>query len=78
MRTGMRVRFWVEAALTACSGALAALTLVWRDWLEAIFGTDPDRHSGSLEWLVVAILLVVALGAGALAHAEWRRVATSS
>jgi hypothetical protein len=33
------------------------LTFAWRDWIEAIFRVDPDRHSGALEWAIVAVLL---------------------
>src|SRR3954452_1069533 len=27
------------------AGVLGLLTLVWRDWLEAVFGWDPDHDS---------------------------------
>ena len=45
----MRNRFWFESALTLASGFFLALTLVWRDWIEAVLHVDPDRHNGSLE-----------------------------
>jgi DMSO/TMAO reductase YedYZ heme-binding membrane subunit len=64
---------WIELALATVSGALGLLTLVWRDWLEGVFGWDPDHHSGSLESLLVAALLLVALASGALARRGWRR-----
>jgi hypothetical protein len=69
----IRGRFWVEAALTALAGFLFVLTLVWRDWIEAVFGADPDQHSGSLEWAVVGVLFVAAMAAAAFARFEWRR-----
>jgi len=77
MSPQLRVRFWTEAALAALSGVLFVVTIFWKEWIEAIFGVDPDRHSGSLEWAVVTVLLVVTLLFGALARAEWRRPASA-
>jgi hypothetical protein len=53
---------------------LALLTLVWRDWIEEIFGVDPDNHSGGLEWFIVVGLLVVAAALAVTARVEWRRL----
>ncbi|HEX6701023.1 MAG TPA: hypothetical protein VF101_09870 [Gaiellaceae bacterium] len=68
-----RIRFWAEAGTAALSGFLCVLTLVWRDWLEAIVRVSPDNHDGSVEWLIVAALLAVAAAAGVAARSEWRR-----
>jgi hypothetical protein len=43
--------------------AIGLLTLVWPDWIEGIFGVDPDAGSGAVE---AAIVVVCALAAGAL------------
>jgi hypothetical protein len=72
-RPAPRRRFWVEAVVAAVSGLLALLTLVTREWVELLFGVDPDGGDGSLEWLVVVALAVVALVLGALARVELRR-----
>jgi hypothetical protein len=69
-----RLRFWVESSVAGAALLLALLTLVWRDWIEAIFGVDPDNHSGEFEWLIVAVLLVVAVAMTITAHFEWRRL----
>jgi DMSO/TMAO reductase YedYZ heme-binding membrane subunit len=73
MRSTVRGRFWLETALASLCGFLAVLTLVWRDWIEALTGFDPDHHSGSLEQSIVIALWVVCIVASALARAEWRR-----
>jgi hypothetical protein len=62
--------------LAALSGVLASATVVWRDWIEVVFGVDPDRHSGALEWAIVAALVVGALGCGVLARSAWRTART--
>jgi hypothetical protein len=70
----VRLRFWVEAAFAGLAGALGLLTLITREWIEAVFGVDPDGGSGSLEWGLVVVLLLAALVVGAAARAEWRHV----
>lgn len=74
MNATVRARFCLEAALASAGAVLAALTVLWRDWIEAITGLDPDHHSGSLEWLIAAGLLLLALAAGVAARYERRRV----
>ena len=64
-------------ALASLGSALFVLTAAWRDWIEAVFGVDPDRHSGTTELLVAAMLLSASLTAAVLARAEWRRALRS-
>jgi hypothetical protein len=73
MKRKLEARFWIEATLAAVSGFLFLLTLVWRDWIEAITGYDPDHHNGSAEWMIVAVLLVATLVFGLLARTEWKK-----
>ncbi len=54
MPHGLRRRFWLETAPGSITGCLAIVTLFWHDWIEAVFGVDPDRGNGSAEWLIVA------------------------
>jgi hypothetical protein len=68
----IRRRFWIESGLALACAALAVLTLAWRDWIEALTGLNPDRHSGSVEWLVVVALLLCSAVVGLAARAEWR------
>jgi hypothetical protein len=73
MRT-IRRRYWFELGLAVLAGALAVLTLVNREWIEVVFGIDPDEGSGALEWGIVFALGGVALISAVVARAERRRV----
>jgi hypothetical protein len=74
MKRNVRIRFWVEAALATFSGVFFLLTLLWKDWIEIIFGVDPDHHSGSLEWLIVSVALLATIAFAVLARLDWRRL----
>lgn len=73
MRKALRPLFWLETGMALITGILFVITLVWRDWIELVFGVDPDKGNGSLEWLIVGALLVVTLALFTLASFEWRR-----
>jgi hypothetical protein len=73
MNPRMRMRFWIEVGLGVMSALLLLLTLVTREWIELLFGVDPDGGSGALEWLIVACLVFLTLVFGALARREHRR-----
>jgi hypothetical protein len=74
MSAKARTRFWIELALAVGSALLVALTLVSREWIEVIFGVDPDGGSGALEWAVVGTLLLASLTFSILARADWKRI----
>jgi hypothetical protein len=70
--------FKAEAAAAVLFGVMGVATIFWRDWIEAIFGWDPDHHNGSFEWFIVAALLIAAVLLGFLARRSYRslRLAT--
>jgi hypothetical protein len=72
-----RRRFWAESALAASSTILLLVTIARRDWIEAVLHIDPDGHSGTTEWVVVAVLAVAAVVSATAARGEWPRAATS-
>jgi hypothetical protein len=67
--------FWLESALASLTAFLAILTVVWKDWIEGVFGFDPDQHSGSFELELVIVCLAITLICATLARREWRRAA---
>jgi hypothetical protein len=69
----MRRRFWIEAGSAGMSALALVLTVVWPDWIELVFGIDPDHHSGSAEWLIVAVCALFTVTFSVLARLEWRR-----
>ncbi|MCU1252823.1 MAG: hypothetical protein JWQ49_5852 [Edaphobacter sp.] len=40
------------------AGLRCGLTLLWRDWIEHVFGFDLDLHSGLFEWKVAGVVSV--------------------
>jgi hypothetical protein len=76
MTRTLRIRFWIEAALGLLTAGLFVLTLITREWIELLFGIDPDGGDGSLEWAIVAVLLVATVAFVWLARVEWRRAAS--
>ena len=69
----VRTRFWVEVVCGTLGLVLFAVTLVSREWIEFLFGVDPDGGSGALEFAIALGFLAVAATAGLLALHEWRR-----
>lgn len=73
MRKALRWRFWLETAMAIVASILFVITLVQSDWIETVFGVDPDSYSGTLEWMIVAALLALTITLFTLASYEWRR-----
>ena len=73
MRNALRRRFWPEMGLTIVTSILFVFTLAQRNWIEMLFGLDPDQGNGSLEWLIIGALLVVSITLFMLAGYELRR-----
>jgi hypothetical protein len=69
----LRTRFWIEAGLSTASVVFGGLTLLWRDWVEIIFGADQDHGDGSFEWAIVGICVLSAFAFSVIARREFRR-----
>lgn len=69
----MRLRFWAAVVVGCLSAVLAVATLFSREWIEFLFGIDPDNGDGSLEWVLVFATAAIALICFVWARAEWKR-----
>jgi len=67
-----RLRF--EVGLAILSVMLFFATLLWPEWIEIVFGVDPDFGEGSLEWLIMEVTAISAVVAIFLARADWQRI----
>ena len=78
MRSYRVLLFRIEVALAVLTGVLGVLSLFWRDWIEALTGWSPDRHSGSVEFGLIAVLLITSVSCAAVARSTHRRLAALS
>ena len=73
MRNRTALRIWLETAAAIASAVATALTALWPQWIEMVFGADPDGGTGETEWLLVACLFAVTLALTLDLGREWRR-----
>jgi hypothetical protein len=62
----------IELALAIVSAFLFVLTLVTREWIELVFGVEPDGGSGALEWAIAFAFLFAAVTFSLLARRDHR------
>lgn len=78
MQRELPIRFWLEAAAAAIGIALFVLTLITREWFEALTGIDPDGGSGALEFGLAAAVFAVAVGSAVAARRTYRRATATA
>ena len=64
MTNRLSLRFWLETTLGVLSAIVLAMTLAMPDWIEQIFGFEPDGGDGSTEWgwaISLAVATIVLL-----------------
>ncbi|MEU2042716.1 hypothetical protein [Nocardia niwae] len=77
MKHRLRIQFWIESALALLSAVVLGLTLAWPNWIERLTGLEPDDHSGSVEWAIVAVSAAGFVLFAALSRRDWRRAAAA-
>ena len=70
----LRLQAKLETGVAILAAALLVLTLITREWIELLTGWDPDGGSGALEWGIVVVLAVIAVGLSLRARSDWRKV----
>jgi hypothetical protein len=75
-KPGLRSRFWVQVGLGSVTAALTVITIISREWIEVVFGVDPDHGSGVVEWGVVVALGAATVLLVLLARVEWQQALT--
>jgi hypothetical protein len=65
----------VEMGLAAVAVILAAVSAAWPEWIEALFGVEPDAGNGAAEWGIVLALLLAAVVLGVRGRSDLRAVA---
>jgi hypothetical protein len=75
LRAKVSVRFWVELVAGTLSTLMFVVTAVWPQWIEGVFGFDPDGGSGEAEWGLSAGLCAFTLLMFVAARREWKRAA---
>jgi hypothetical protein len=68
-------RFWITLISATTATALLVLTIVQPQWIELLFGVDPDHANGTLEWALVTALAVATVALWAWSGLQWRRAA---
>ena len=69
-----RKRLRLDVGLAILSVLLFGATPLWPEWIEIVFGVDPDYGNGSIEWLIMELAAISAVAAIFLARADWRRL----
>jgi hypothetical protein len=64
-------RYWIECAFAGLSACLLILTVAVPEWIELIFGVDPDGGNGSLEIAILSACLIITIVASLAARREW-------
>ena len=66
-------RFYTEVVCAVLGTALLILTLINHEWIEEVFGVEPDGGNGIVEWGIVVVLLAVVVTSSVLAYRHHRR-----
>lgn len=81
MKKSQNALIIIEELIGASCAILAAVTIIWRDWIEIIFNWDPDHKNGVAE---ISIICGLALAGGALIlvarwqNRRWHSLRTAS
>lgn len=69
-----KVRASLMTALAFISLVLLVLTAVEPEWIEELFGAEPDAGSGSAEALFTLVFVALTVASGLSVIVAWRKV----
>lgn len=69
----IRARFLTGAAVPAAISFMAVLTAIRHNWIELLFGIDPDAGNGALEWTFVLVPALIAVASAVVAYRKWNQ-----
>ena len=72
-RNRLLTRVWVQVFLGLMSAAFLALTILFPDWIEILFGLAPDAGDSSAEWVLALSWAFVSVLMFAFAGRTWRK-----
>jgi hypothetical protein len=71
-----KARLTLETAIAAVFAAIFVATAFWSDWIELVFGPEPDEGNGQFEWTIVATSGLLAVASIIVARSQRRRPMT--
>jgi hypothetical protein len=74
MFSDLKTRARIESGLALFTAALFILTLISREWIEALTGWAPAHGNGALEWVMVAAPLAACAALTLRARSDWRKL----
>jgi hypothetical protein len=63
----------LDIALAVIFAGTLVATVFWPDWIELVFGAEPDGGIGQSEWTIVATSGLLALASIIVARIRWRQ-----
>jgi hypothetical protein len=67
-------RFPKGTGLATVASFLALLMAVRHDWIELVFGLDPDSRSGLIELGLVVVPVLIAVASATVPYRNWKRL----
>ena len=67
----LSARTRIDVIAGAAFSFLTILTLIVPDWIEVVFKVEPDGGNGSLEWVFVAAMALIAIVFAVDARRTW-------
>jgi hypothetical protein len=68
-----KTRLAMNTALAVFNAAIFVATVFWPDWIELVFGAEPDEGNGQFEWTIMAVTGFLSIALIIIVTIDWRR-----